>query len=261
MTLRVAILGPGRAGRSLANAFAAAGVPVLGLIGRQSDRAVLASADVVIVTVKDDDLAAALESLSTLPSDTVVLHTSGVYDGPPAGTHATGTFHPLLSLPNPEAGASMLRGAWIGVDGDPRAIQVGEHLAGAIGALAFEIPPGGKSAYHAAAVIASNFSTVLAAAAEREFRRVGVEPLPARGSVVQLMRSALEGIEALGPAKALTGPVARGDAGTVARHLDALKNDPAVRDLYVAATRIAIDLARAQGTNPERLGEIEQLLA
>jgi predicted short-subunit dehydrogenase-like oxidoreductase (DUF2520 family) len=251
VTLRVAILGPGRAGRSLANAFAAAGIEV-SLVGR-GQRVPLV--DVVLVTVRDDDLRAALDCLTTLPAGTVVLHASGVTDA-----RGAGTFHPLVSLNNPDAGASTLRGAWIGVDGDARAITIAKQLAAAISANVLEIPPGAKGAYHAAAVIAANFPAVLAAAAERELRRVGVEPGPAHGAVVQLMRSALEGVDALGPQKALTGPVSRGDAGTVNRNLQAMADDPAVRDLYVAATRIAIELARAAGTNPERLAEIERLL-
>lgn len=256
MTLRVAILGPGRAGRSLANAFAAAGIEA-SLVGRGQR---VPRADAVLVTVRDDDLPAALDSLTTLPADTVVLHASGVTDVDRVGAHPTGTFHPLVPLANPDAGETMMRGAWIGVDGDAEAIAIARRLAGAIGAHVLEIPPGAKAGYHAAAVIASNFPIVLAAAAEREMRRLGVDPETAHGAVAHLMWTSIEHVEALAPERALTGPVSRGDVGTIERNLAALADDPAVRDLYVAATRIAIEIARAAGTDPARLSEIQSLL-
>ena len=256
MTLRVAIVGPGRAGRSLANAFTAGGIPVVGLIGRGQP---LVPADVVLVTVRDDDLAAAVSGLQGLPDGTIVLHASGAREVRAAG-HPTGTFHPLVSLADPDAGARLLRGAWIGVEGDPEARDAARTLASAIGAHPLFIPPGVKAGYHAAAVIASNFTAVLAAAAEREMRRIGIEARAAHAAISHLMGSAQEGVTALGPERALTGPVSRGDAGTVRRNLEALAEDPAARDLYVAATRIAIELAKKAGTNPERLDEIARAL-
>jgi predicted short-subunit dehydrogenase-like oxidoreductase (DUF2520 family) len=108
--------------------------------------------------------------------------------------------------------------------------------------------------------MAANFPAVLAAAAEREMRCLGVDPGAAHGAVARLMRTSLDNVAALGPERAMTGPVSRGDVGTIERNLAALDEDPAVRDLYVAGTRIAIELARATGTDPERLGEIEKLL-
>jgi predicted short-subunit dehydrogenase-like oxidoreductase (DUF2520 family) len=101
---------------------------------------------------------------------------------------------------------------------------------------------------------------VLAAAAEREMGRAGLDPKAAHSAVAHLMRMSIAHVAALGPEQGLTGPVARGDVGTIARNLSALDGDPLVRDLYVSATRIAIELAESVGTDPARLGEIEQLL-
>ena len=82
----------------------------------------------------------------------------------------------------------------------------------------------------------------------------------AHSAVAHLMRTSIAHVAALGPEQGLTGPVARGDVGTIQRNLAALAGDPLVRDLYVSATRIAVELAKAVGTDRERLGEIEQLL-
>jgi predicted short-subunit dehydrogenase-like oxidoreductase (DUF2520 family) len=138
----------------------------------------------------------------------------------------------------------MLRGAWIGVDGDAPAIAVAETLAAAMGAHVLAIPAGAKGGYHAAAVIAANFPAVLAAAAERTMRRLGIEAGQAHEAVSRLMGVSIGHVAALGPERALTGPAVRGDVGTIERNMAALAEDPAVRDLYVAATRIAMELAR-----------------
>ena len=264
MILRVAIVGPGRAGRSLANALSGAGIEITGLIGRGQR---VASADVVLVTVRDADLPDALRGLGDLPKGTVVLHASGADDPVEAlatlrrAGHPAGTFHPLVPLADPEVGPSVMRGAWIGVDGDPGAIAMAESLATAIGAHVLRIPDGAKAAgYHAAAVIAANFTAVLAGAAEREMCRAGLEPRSAHAAVAHLMRTSIEHVATLGPERGLTGPVVRGDVGTIRRNVAALAGDPAVQDLYVAATRIAIQLARAAGTDAERLDEIERSL-
>jgi predicted short-subunit dehydrogenase-like oxidoreductase (DUF2520 family) len=266
VTLRVAVVGPGRAGKSLASALRAAGVDVAGLAGR-GDR--IPNANVILVTVRDGDLDAALGDLTSrgLEPGAIVLHASGVddpaaaLDALRAGGHPAGTFHPLVPLADPEAGAAALRNAWIGVDGDPPAVAAGEHLALRLGAHVLRIPRGAKSGYHAAAVIAANFPVVLAAAAERELRHAGVEAGPARSAVAHLMRTSIDHLAGLGPERALTGPVARGDVGTIVRNLAALADDPLLRDLYVTASRLAVDLARARGTvSAERLDEIERAL-
>lgn len=263
MTLRVAILGPGRAGRSLANALTAGGIEVIGLIGRDQP---IGHAEVVIVTVRDSDLANALGTLRGLEPGTIVLHASGVDDPAEAlnalrrAGHPAGTFHPLVPLANPDTAVNVLRHAWIGIDGDPEAKEVSRTLAAAIGAHPLFIPSGAKPGYHAAAVIAANFTAVLAGAAERELQHVGLEARAAHAAVSHLMRVSIANVAELGPERGLTGPVTRGDATTIARNLAALADQPAVRALYISATRIAVDLARASGADPEGLCEIEKLL-
>jgi predicted short-subunit dehydrogenase-like oxidoreductase (DUF2520 family) len=266
VTFRVAVVGPGRAGKSLASALRAAGVDVVGLAGR-GER--IPKANVILITVRDGDLVSALGDLTSrgLEPGAIVLHASGAddpaaaLDALRASGHAAGTFHPFVPLADPDAGAIALRNAWIGIDGDPAAVAAAEQLAAAVGAHVLRIPSGAKPGYHAAAVIAANFPVVLAAAAERELRHAGVEPGPARAAVAHLMRTSMDHLAALGPERALTGPVARGDAGTIARNLAALADDPHVHDLYVTASRIAVDLARAAGTvSAERLNEIERRL-
>jgi predicted short-subunit dehydrogenase-like oxidoreductase (DUF2520 family) len=117
-------------------------------------------------------------------------------------------------LPDPEQGARALIGAWFAVAGDPIARQV----VSALGGRAVEVDDEHRPAYHAAACVASNHLVGLLAQAERIAADCGV-PLDA---YLDLVRATVDNVERLGTAGALTGPVARGDWDTVARHLQAI---------------------------------------
>jgi predicted short-subunit dehydrogenase-like oxidoreductase (DUF2520 family) len=117
-----------------------------------------------------------------------------------------------------------------------------------------------RARYHAAAVVASNFPVVLAAAAERLFAGAGVEGDAARDATLQLMQSALANLKGAPPSTALTGPVARGDAATVGRHLDALDDEPLVREAYAALSRLALELA-GPTLAPSALAALAELLS
>lgn len=275
---RVFILGAGRAGRSLARALRAGGVQVAGLHGRNADPAEgitagpppksLGSATCVLVTVRDAQLEGALQTLTAaaIAPTAIVLHASGSVDPSGLGAlrragHACGTFHPLVALSDPEHAPQTLRGAWIGIDGDPEARKVSERLAAAVAANVLYIPLGEKARYHAAAVFASNFPTVLMCLAEELLREVGIAPDVAGRALHPLFASAVENLRGGSGAGALTGPIVRGDADTIARHLDALRAHPDTLDAYRALSRAALRWVREGGTTADgRLEEIERLL-
>ena len=201
-----------------------------------------------------------------LAADAVVLHASGSADPPGlaplrAAGHAAGTFHPLVPLADPARAALLLRGAWIGVEGDPRAVVLARTLATRLGAYVLEIPAGEKPRYHAAAVFAANFPTVLAAIAVRLLAEAGVSRTDGWPAVLALMRAALSNLGDRAPSRALTGPIARGDVETVRHHLEALRADAPALEAYRVLSRAALELAKEGGTEPERLGEIESLLS
>jgi predicted short-subunit dehydrogenase-like oxidoreductase (DUF2520 family) len=222
-----------------------------------------------MVTVRDAQLDGALELLATTPlaSKAVVLHASGSAD--PVGLtplraagHPCGTFHPLVALSDPTNAPQTLRGAWIGVDGDDDARRVSERLATAVGAHVLRIPPGEKPRYHAAAVFASNFPTVLMGLAEELLRDVGIPADVARQALHPLFASAVENMRSGGGAAALTGPIVRGDVDTVARHLRALRAHPDTLDAYRALSGAALRWLRESDSEAGegRLEEIERLL-
>jgi predicted short-subunit dehydrogenase-like oxidoreductase (DUF2520 family) len=278
MTDRVFILGAGRAGRSLARALRAGGVDIVGLHGRHADSEArvtagappksLGAATCVLVTVRDAQLDGALATLpaASLAAQAVVLHASGSAD--PAGLtrlradgHPCGTFHPLVALSDPANAPQMLRGAWVGINGDEAALRVAERLAAAVGAHVLRIPPGEKPRYHAAAVFASNFPTILMCLAEELLRDAGIPSDVARQALHPLFASAVENLRGGTGASALTGPIVRGDVDTIERHLVALRAHPDALDAYRALSRAALRWLREAGVRGEgRLDEIERLL-
>ncbi len=133
----------------------------------------------------------------------------------PARAAAFG-LHPLQTFA-PAPAVVDFAGAGCAVAGtSPEALAVARGLAHALGMEPFEIDEAGRAAYHAAASIASNFLLALEAAAERVAAGAGLEPGEARELLAPLVRRTVENWIALGPERALTGPVARGDERTVA---------------------------------------------
>lgn len=272
---RVFVVGAGRAGRALAHAMRVAGIDVVGLHGRREAEGItwgewpasLGTASVVLVTVRDAELDGVLRDLIAAPlgARAVVLHASGNLEPPALDLlrehgHDGGTFHPLLPLTDPTRATEQLRRAWIGIDGDEGARAVSRDLAERLGARVLEIPPGVKARYHSAAVFASNFPMVLLATAMRLLTSAGVPEEAARGALGTLLVSAAQNASVMGPAAALTGPVARGDVETVRAHLGALADVPEILELYRAMSREAIALAAEQGADAGRLEELRRVL-
>lgn len=280
MSERVFIIGPGHVGRGLVRAFRASEVEVVGLHGKRpsgvatSNGALpeeMSGANVVIVCVRDPQLDEAVEELMAagksglVERGTVILHTSAIAE--PDGIRALsdagfpgGTFHPLVPFSDPEVAAPLLRGGWIGIDGENAAKNAARRLAGHLGARTLDIPPGKKAAYHAAAVISSNFPVVLASVAGHLLQDIGVPDATAYQAVESLMRGALANMKQALPDDALTGPVMRGDAETVGKHLRAMQGRGAASEVYRALSTAAVEIAERRGTDPKKLAAVGGLL-
>lgn len=264
MQLPVAIIGAGRMGRGLALALADAGVGVT-LLGRSWDAADVSRAGLVLIATPDDAIggvAAELARDDAVTDRQVVLHLSGLLDR--LALHALavtgaglGSFHPMQSVADPATARQRLAGAYAGLEGDERAVAAGEALAAALGMHPVHLSPGAKAAYHAGAVFASNYLVVLAEVAARLARETGVDAATAAALYLPLMRGTLDNL-ALGAANALTGPVRRGDAATVQRHLAALS--PEDRTLYRTLGLAALRLAREAGLASGPASAVERAL-
>lgn len=271
--VRILLIGPGRAGWSLARRFRTVGHDIVGVASRRTESAAeaaadlgsvavglddtLPAADLMVIAVRDDAIVAVAERLaSNAGAVDAAVHLSGLT--PVAALDAlssrmpVGAFHPLQTLPNPDAGAERLRGAWVAVTSDDNLFA--DRLfsvAHALGMHPFELDDECKAVYHAAAAAAANYPVAALAMAERLFGAAGV-PLEA---AEPLVRAVVDNAFQLSPTAALTGPVARGDAGTVAAQIAAVAElDPALADDFRAMARAT---ARVAGTS----SAIEESLA
>jgi predicted short-subunit dehydrogenase-like oxidoreductase (DUF2520 family) len=210
---RLGVVGAGRVGGALASALREAGVPVDGpaVRGEEPTRC-----DALVLCVPDAEIRAAAAAVAGAAP--LVGHTSGAtgLDAlAPAGGAAFG-MHPLQTFAEGAAGLSAFGGAGCAVAGaTSEALAFATALAQTLGMVPFEIDEEGRAAYHAAASVASNFIVTLQAAAESIATGAGLEPAQARALLVPLLRRTVDNLAALGPERALTGPVARGDEPTV----------------------------------------------
>lgn len=230
----VRVIGPGRVGRSFMSALAGTGWQVEDPRGRNDDlRGAAHGVDLLIITTPDDVIRRAAALVEPVPT-TVVAHASGAHTLDVLGGHPRrASIHPLASLPDGTVGAERLRGGCtFALDGDPLVAEVVDSLGG----RSFVVPAEHRVTYHAAAAIAANHLVALLGQVERVAETAGV-PLDA---YLDLAAQTLENVRRLGPAAALTGPVARGDWATVARHLGALEPEeaPAYRAMADLAARL-----------------------
>jgi predicted short-subunit dehydrogenase-like oxidoreductase (DUF2520 family) len=235
-TLR--LVGPGRAGRSLASALVDTGWDLRGVLGRGDDLSrAAAGVDLVVIATPDAAVAEVAAAVAPVPS-TVVLHLSGALGIDVLASHERrGSLHPLVPLPSAEVGRVRLRsGIPFAVAGDAMAAAVGRALGG----RCIAIDDDRRAAYHAAACIASNHVVALLGQVERVAAAAGLD----LDAFVPLAAAAVQDVSDLGAAAALTGPAARGDEATLARHRAAL--DPEEMAGYDAGVALARRLARTE---------------
>ncbi len=173
----------------------------------------MSGADAVLLCVPDGEIAAAATALSPGP---LVGHCSGVTGLEPLAPHEGFSLHPLMTVT--VAGADF-QGAGAAVAGTSAgALAVAESLAAALGMTPVRLADADRPLYHAAASVASNFLVTLEGAAEQLAALAGVR----RDLLGPLVRASVENWLALGPQRALTGPIARGDEAAVARQRAAI---------------------------------------
>lgn len=235
----------------------------------------VAKADVVLVTVPDrlistvaGKLLAELDTaaLANL-NEKVFLHCSGslgLEELAPlaqAGAH-TGTLHPLQSFASDGVSGALteLRGVYMAVDGDDMAQAAAQELAALLGGHAFHVPADERAAYHAAACICSNYAVAVEALAQQLMSRWLGDEAAAWQALLPLFKGTAANLERTSsPRTVLTGPIARGDANTVAKHLAVLPEElqRSYRTLGLATTQLAL----TNGTIDEQTAELlEQLL-
>ena len=201
-------------------------------------------------------------------SGQAMVHTSGalgaeVLEPAMAAGTQVGGFHPLVAFADTDRAVEALRGATVAVEGDEQLTSLLAELAVAIGAHAVRLAPGTKSAYHAAAVLAAGGFVALLDAIAELGRVAGLDEAGSLAIYGPLIEGTLANARSLGIRAALTGPMTRGDVGTLAAHLATLTAEaPGVLELYVAAARREVELAVARGAlAPEVATRMHRTLA
>lgn len=204
-------------------AFIGAGCPIV-------DYAKLRPADIFLIASPDDQIAtccAALADTGMLAPGNVVFHCSGALcstELAPAVCQGAlvASVHPIRSFADPEQVARSFSGTFCGAEGDAGAMTILDAMFSAIGATLVPIDASAKSIYHAAAVFASNYLVTLLDVALEAYAKSGIPRDTALKLMQPLVRETVDNVFRLGPADALSGPIARGDLATVVRQYRAV---------------------------------------
>ena len=261
----IAIVGPGRLGSALALELNRAGYAVSDVVSRDSagsrrkarqlarkvgarvstGRDAGLDADVVWFCVPDREIAAVSRSLAKVVSwkGRIAFHSSGALGSNELKAlrqrgAAVASVHPLMTF----VGGSVpsLRGVPFALEGDAAAVRAARRIVTKWGGEAFPIGKQHKAAYHAWGAFASPLLVATLVTAEQVARAAGMSAAEARKKMLPMVKQTIANYATLGPAGAFSGPIVRGDAEIVRRHLTVLRKVPAARDVYVALARAAL---------------------
>src|SRR5579872_1634419 len=258
----IAIVGPGRLGSALAVELKRAGYGISGIVSRNNatskrKAATLArkvraraytvedahlKADVIWFCVPDREIKNAAQQLAAAIDwkKKIAFHSSGALLGDELNIlreqgAAVGSIHPMMTF---VAGAiPSLKGVPFATEGDAAAIRAARHIVRDLGGEAFTICKQHKAAYHAWGSFASPLLVALFVTAEQVARAAGLSVQQARRKMLPIVRQTIANYEVLGPAGAFSGPIVRGDAEIVRKHLQVLKTIPEARQAYLALAR------------------------
>jgi predicted short-subunit dehydrogenase-like oxidoreductase (DUF2520 family) len=263
----IAIVGTGKLGSALALSLRNAGCRITEIVSRETPgarrraialarrvgarattvRRLELSAEVIWICVPDRAIAAQAETLARIPTDwrdRVVLHPSGALDSRELEAlqrrgAKTASAHPLMTFVR--GAPPSLAGVSFAVEGDAAAVRTARVLIARVGGEAYTIDRRHKAAYHAWGTFASPLLIALLALTERVARAGGVAAGPARRRMLPILRRTLENYAQYGAAGAFSGPIIRGDAETVAKHLQVLKPIRGADAVYRALARAALE--------------------
>ena len=282
--LTLGFIGAGRVGTGLATGFVRAGHDVVAVASRSiasaqalarrvsgaragTPQEVADRTDLVFLTVPDDAIETVASSVRWRAGCACV-HCSGAADldtlkKAVADGALAGGFHPLHMFGEPGESADALRGCAVALSGPDALVEKLERLARSLGARPLRLPEGGRALYH----VAANFSGAFVIALMQEtialWKKLGIAEGDALAALLPLLRGTVDNVERLGAPGGLGSAVARGDVGTIRRHLEVLaKKAPDSLQLYRLLSLRTVPLALAKGTLDARAArEIEALLA
>ena len=266
----IGFIGAGTVGTAIALKLNGAGYPVVAASSRSgaaatalaaripgctscdTNQQVADLADLVFVTTPDDVIVPVTSDLKWRPGQAVV-HCSGadsaaILETAAANGAETGTLHPLQTFANAEQALRNIPGSTFALEaGEPLLGQL-KDLVNALEGHYIEISAADRVLYHAAAVMASNYTVTLVRLASDLWQHFGISEPRAVAALLPLIRGTIHNIETVGLPDCLTGPISRGDIGTVGKHLAALDvAAPEIAKTYRELGRQTIPIALAKG--------------
>lgn len=277
-------IGAGKVGTALALALSRAGYPVAAVASRSLSSAqrleslvvgcrahgdldaVAKAADLVFVTVPDDAIEGVAAAVHWRPGQMVV-HCSGSLSAealePARRIGATvGGLHPLQTFADATRAADALAGAAFGLEAENEALAaVLKDIVSALGGTAILLRAEDKPLYHTAAVVACNYLVTLFSLAAGLWEAFGVPRQDAARALLPLVQGTLNNLETVGLPAGLTGPIARGDVGTVRKHVAALRAAapdllPVYQELGLRTIPIGLDKGTLNASAAEQLGRL-----
>lgn len=277
------MVGAGRVGTALSFCLRKNGVPLLGVTTRDPRKArelskkfglpvvtdarpLVPRAGLILLAVSDsaaEAVARELRAGGDLRPGTLLGHTSGALPSRilKGGGAIVFSLHPLRSFSEFDGDCGAMKGTAMIFEGDAAAMPAAKSLCRALDGVFIPILAKDKPAYHTAASMTSNFLVTLTAMASRLNEKAGISKKESLSILVPLLKSTLSNIERLGLPAALTGPIERGDALTVEKHLEVLrKNAKELVGPYKVLARETLKLAESKGLPPKKRKEIGELL-
>jgi len=282
--LRLGFIGAGTAGTALAVRLSSKGYRVVAVSSRSqasaknlaqavsgcqafnSNQAVADAAELVFITSPDDTIASVASEIRWHAGQSIV-HCSGADSTDilePArkqGAH-TGVFHPLQTFASVRQAIENMSGSTFALEAEEPLLNTLKDMATALDGHWIELKAKDKVIYHVAAVIACNYMVTLVKLATDLWQTFAIPPHRATQALLPLIRGTIHNIDTVGIPQCLTGPIARGDTGTVKKHLDALRKiAPDLLPTYRELGRQTIPIALAKGRiNQHQAQELEAIL-
>jgi predicted short-subunit dehydrogenase-like oxidoreductase (DUF2520 family) len=213
-------------------------------------------ADCILITTPDDAISSACEeiALCQVIKGKFVFHMSGageldLLESAKKAGAAVASIHPLQSFSSIDQAIKNIPGSYFGITADKKAQQSAKNIIRDLGGIPLLISSDQKPLYHAAACFASNYLVSLMNTVESIYQAIGLNEKDAKTAYLPLVYGSLKNIEKSGSIPSLTGPIARGDFGTIKKHISAInKNLPQFSSLYSSLGLITVKVAQQKGT-------------
>jgi len=281
---KLGFIGAGTVGTALSLTLSARGYPVVAVSSRSqtsaeklaqaisgcravsSNQAVADAAELIFITTPDGAIPLVVSEVQWHPGQSVV-HCSGadstdILEPAKKSSAQAGAFHPLQTFASVKQAIDNIPGSTFAVEAEEPLLTTLKDMATALDGNWIELKASDKVLYHAAAVIACNYMVTLIKLATDLWQTFDVPTQPATKALMPLLRGTLNNIDNVGIPQCLTGPLARGDSGTIKKHIDALqKAAPALLSTYCELGLQTIPIALAKGRiNQQQAEELQAIL-